>query len=267
MSQRARSRLIHAKSTMSGKNADGAIERSVRRRSVSLPSAMFLFSSILLLPIAVRAFSSFQRQNVVNTVCLKGGASTESGSSISISIDSLANKKVLVVGGSGRVGGSVVTQLVQHKSRVTVGGTNVNSFQTSRARWNTMFTNMQDVEFCALNKENVTSIASVLENDDYDLVVHTAGPFQGKVDVPNGVLEACVANSVPYIDVCDDYCTARAAKAKFGKVAQEGGVPCIISTGCWVRASRFILRQVLRVRYSAVLTIYSPECLLSWPSK
>jgi saccharopine dehydrogenase-like NADP-dependent oxidoreductase len=101
-----------------------------------------------------------------------------------------------------------------------------------------MFTNMtmQDVDFCALNKQDATSIVSVLENDDFDLVVHTAGPFQGKLDVTNGVLEACLAKRVPYIDVCDDYCTARAAKAKFAKVAQESGVPCIISTGCWVRA-------------------------------
>jgi hypothetical protein len=56
-----------------------------------------------------------------------------------------------------------------------------------------MFANMRDVDFCALNKEDSISIVAVLENGDYDLVVHTAGPFQGKVNVPNGVLEACVA--------------------------------------------------------------------------
>jgi short subunit dehydrogenase-like uncharacterized protein len=200
---------------------------------------MFLFGWILLLPTAARAFiSPLSRSRAMNTAC-RMAVNNASGSSISI--DSLAEKKILVVGGSGRVGGSVAAQLVKYKSHVTVGGTRLESFQAAKARWSKRFANLRDIDFCALNKENSTSIVAVLENDDYDLVVNTAGPFQGKVNVPNGVLEACVAKSVPYIDVCDDYCTAMAAKAKFAKAAQEGGVPCIISTGCWVRVLRFIV--------------------------
>jgi hypothetical protein len=210
------------------------MDHGARRIRRSFRAATFMFGWMLLLPTAARAFIGPLSRNLA--------VSKVSGSSISIG--SLADKKILVVGGSGRVGGSVVTQLVKHKSHVTVGGTRFESFQAAKARWSKMFANMQDIDFCALNKEDATSIVAILENGDYDLVVHTAGPFQGKANVPNGVLEACVAKSVPYIDVCDDYCTAMGAKAKFAKTAQGGGVPCIVSTGCWVRVSLLIVRYV-----------------------
>lgn len=151
-----------------------------------------------------------------------------------ISMDALAGRNVLVVGGSGRVGGSVVTQLVQHDSRVTVGGTSVDSFQAAKAR-NTAWKD-DNVNFQTVNKEDALSITSVLKSGTYDIVVHTAGPFQGKATATNGVLQACIENTVPYVDVCDDYCTAMAAKSKYASDAQANNVPCIISTGCWVRS-------------------------------
>lgn len=68
----------------------------------------------------------------------------------------------------------------------------------------------------------------------YDFVIHMAGPFQGKVDRPNGVPAASVMNGIPYGDGCDDYCMAFVIKAKFAVRAVEVGVPCVISTRCWV---------------------------------
>lgn len=150
-------------------------------------------------------------------------------------MDSLVGRNVLVVGGSGRVGGSVVTQLVQHDSKVTVGGRSVDAFSSAKSR--SMAWNDDNVDFKVVDKGDTDSVTSVLKNGNYDLVVHTAGPFQGKVDATNGVLAACVESKVPYVDVCDDYCTAMAAKAKFASEAQANNVPCIISTGCWVRCT------------------------------
>jgi saccharopine dehydrogenase-like NADP-dependent oxidoreductase len=80
----------------------------------------------------------------------------------------------------------------------------------------------------------------------YDLVVHTAGPFQGKVNRPNGIMKACIDNGVGYIDVCDDYCTACAARGKYASVAMERGVPCIVSTGCWPGVSSLMAKQLTR---------------------
>ena len=168
-----------------------------------------------------------------------------------ISFDCLENKKILVVGGSGRVGGSVVTQLIKRgASRVTVGGTNLNRFEESRARWMELFSKQQEnfqhnVDFVAIDRENQESISSALKAGSYDLVVNTAGPFQGKVTAKNGVLEAAIMNKISYVDVCDDYCTASAAKTKYAKQARDNGVPCLISTGCWPGVSSLMAKQLV----------------------
>mmetsp|Transcript_28401 Transcript_28401/g.43498 ORF Transcript_28401/g.43498 Transcript_28401/m.43498 type:complete len:496 (+) Transcript_28401:114-1601(+) len=170
----------------------------------------------------------------------------------SITHDNLADKKILVVGGSGRVGGSVVCQLLRHNAKVTVGGTRAESFEESRNRWKSLFpssSNFDDVPFVSLDREDETSVANILnkakeDGQGFDLVVHTAGPFQGKVKTPNGVIAACVENGVGYIDVCDDYCTATAAKTKYTKKAIANGVPCILSTGCWPGVSSLMAKQL-----------------------
>lgn len=206
--------------------------------------------SILLVPVVVGF--TFQRgrtrYNSLTTCRSSAGASHQDSSKDSsppskISVDSLAGRKVLVVGGSGRVGGSVVTQLLEYKSRVTVGGTSVDSFERAKGRkqWNG-----KSVDFQKVNKEDADSIAAVLNSENYDLVVHTAGPFQGKVTATNGILEACVNNKVPYVDVCDDYCTAMAAKAKYAAQAEVNKVPCIVSTGCWPGVSSLMAKQLIR---------------------
>jgi hypothetical protein len=163
------------------------------------------------------------------------------GDQSEISFQAIQGKRVLVVGGSGRVGGSVVTQLVKRGAKVTVGATSEERYEKSKTRWQTIF-DLPDmavsVAFAPVHRERAETIVRELKNRSYDLVVHTAGPFQGKATAVNGVLDACVSSKVPYIDVCDDYYTGTAAKAKFSQKAQDAGVPCIISTGCWVSDTR-----------------------------
>ena len=183
----------------------------------------------------VQGFASFQWKQSTRQIA-RTWANANDGDEHPISFQALQDKRVLVVGGSGRVGGSVVTQLIKRGATVTVGGTSEETFQISKARWQKMFDfSIGEVTFAALDREDSATVTKVLSKTAYDLVVHTAGPFQGKVKTPNGVIDACVSSKVPYIDVCDDYCTASAAKAKFAKGAVDASVPCIISTGCWVR--------------------------------
>ena len=85
-------------------------------------------------------------------------------------------------------------------------------------------------------------VASSVRAEAFDLVVHTAGPFQGKIKSHNGVLEACCEAKVPYLDVCDDFCTASAAKTRFSHQARA---PCIISTGCWPGVSSLMAKQLV----------------------
>ena len=57
------------------------------------------------------------------------------GNASPISHDIIKDKHVLVVGGSGRVGGSVVTQILKYGGSVTVGATSQESFEVSQNRW------------------------------------------------------------------------------------------------------------------------------------
>ena len=171
----------------------------------------------------------------------------------------LRDKRILVVGGSGRVGGSCVTQLVQRGACVNVGGTSLERFQESQERWKSLFPSyveqFSQVELVRVDREKASTFSL---KDNYDLVIHTAGPFQGKVKVTNGVLEACVEQGVPYVDVCDDYCTASAAKTKYQAKAIESQTPCIVSTGCWPGVSSLMAKQLI----SSIQTQYpevSPE--------
>ena len=121
----------------------------------------------------------------------------------------------------------------------------------------TLSRKLEAVEFVELNREKVDSVKQAIQSLSLtssssssspsllDLVVHTAGPFQGKVTVPNGVLEACLDLSIPYIDVCDDYCTAQAAKTHFMDKARTASIPCIVSTGCWPGVSSLMARQMI----------------------
>lgn len=61
-----------------------------------------------------------------------------------------------------------------------------------------------------------------------DLLLHCAGPFQRKVGC--AVLEACLEQGTPYMDVCDD--TDYSARARtYHDRAQAAGVPAITTAG------------------------------------
>ena len=90
-----------------------------------------------------------------------------------------------------------------------------------------------------MDREVAGTVTPVILAQDFDLVVYTAGRFQGKVKASNCVLKACCEAGVPYVDVCDDHCTASADKAKY---AAQAKAPCIISTGCWPGVTNFMAK-------------------------
>jgi saccharopine dehydrogenase-like NADP-dependent oxidoreductase len=181
----------------------------------------------------------------------------------SLSFSVLQGKRVLVVGGSGRVGGSVVTTLAQHGTSILVGGTSRNRFQASQQRWISLFPNHQEalnaIDFVTVDRECADQVFLLLQN--IDLVVHTAGPFQNKQDTTNGILQACVEANVPYIDVCDDYATAVAAKRKYAASSVNNNQttttlpPCILSTGCWPGVSSLMAKQLTEAVYQVDPTL------------
>lgn len=70
-----------------------------------------------------------------------------------------------------------------------------------------------------------------------DLVVHTAGPFQG-LSTPK-VLDAALRLGVPYVDVCDEKLLCEAATAR-QETAARAGVAAIVSAGIWPGSSALL---------------------------
>ena len=115
--------------------------------------------------------------SIVLLLCVSSseGFSVDAGDSSGskISFDALKDKKVLVVGGSGRVGGSIVTQLTLRGAQVTVGGRRSNDdkkFARVKSRWASLIPeikdNLQKVDYMTMDRE----VASSVRAEAFDLV-------------------------------------------------------------------------------------------------
>ena len=78
-------------------------------------------------------------------------------------------------------------------------------------------------------------------NDDECLLVHTAGPFQGRTDPT--LLRACIDMQIPYVDVCDEWDLAEKSKADLHQRAVDNSVPAIVSSGIWPGVSALMAAE------------------------
>eukprot|EP00536_Pseudo-nitzschia_multiseries_P016240 jgi/Psemu1/263523/estExt_Genewise1Plus.C_10540001 len=140
---------------------------------------------------------------------------------------------VLVVGGSGRVGGSTVRWLKELASRdpaldlkLKVGGRSRSSFESAKRRG-------AEIDFVHLDWTEWTdaTLDEILQREGCGLVVHTAGPFQGRTDPT--LVRACSRLGIPYVDVCDEFELAETAKERCGDSATAGGVSAVVASGIW----------------------------------
>ncbi|CAL4911695.1 unnamed protein product [Urochloa decumbens] len=131
--------------------------------------------------------------------------------------------RVLVLGGTGRVGWSTATALSKLRPdlNILIGGRN-------REKGTSLASKLgkRRSEFVQVDIHD----ASMLEEALYgvDLVVHAAGPFQREDKCT--VLEAAISTKTPYVDVCDDVDYSWRAKG-FHEQAKASGVPAIITAG------------------------------------
>ncbi|KAJ8614484.1 hypothetical protein CTAYLR_000876, partial [Chrysophaeum taylorii] len=142
---------------------------------------------------------------------------------------------VLVLGGSGRVGGSTVRWLDEFAKaegaalKLRVGGRSVSNFERMRSRW----PSLAQVEFVEVDINDEASLDCAMR--ECDLVVHTAGPFQGLRRAT--VLEAAVRRgNLGYVDVCDETELCRGVKELSGE-ASARNVSALVSCGIWPGAS------------------------------
>ncbi|MBA0790674.1 hypothetical protein Gohar_015309 [Gossypium harknessii] len=138
--------------------------------------------------------------------------------------DKTRNSRVLVLGGTGRVGGSTATALSKlcPDLRIVVGGRN-------REKGAAMVATLgKNSEFAEVNINNKDSLEAALS--DVDLVVHAAGPFQQSQKCT--VLEAAIETQTAYLDVCDDTNYAFCAKS-FKDRAVDANIPAITTGGIY----------------------------------
>jgi len=174
-------------------------------------------------------------------------------------------KRVVVVGGTGRVGSATAAALVRlarrrqqvRKEKKSQNGDGYDgngdgdAMETSSYRW----THVEVVlagrdagkaeiarkawpeeladatfQYCDTNKQD-TIDACLSDAQGVDLVIHAAGPFQQSEDC--AVLQAALRNKVPYIDVCDDAEHTKRAREQLGDRAKQLGVPCCVSCGIY----------------------------------
>lgn len=156
---------------------------------------------------------------------------------------------ILVVGGSGRVGGSTLRWLHKYAERqgketdltLSVGCRSKESFDRAQNSGVIPATTTTGIQHVTVDLDNSDVIRNTLRGLDLDLVVHTAGPFQGRKDPV--LLRSCIQEGIPYVDVCDEYELAVTSKKDLGQLAKDSGVPAVVCSGIWPGVSALMAAE------------------------
>lgn len=198
------------------------------------------------------------------------------------------HRKILIIGGSGRVGGSALRKLnnmifkddevwkkkkssadVDHEVNDVNGVYNVLGSDGDRVRCRDIRLTVmgRDVknwnDYVALKSLDITYIdfiaMDINDKDGYqldaiiqehDLIINTAGPFQG-LRIPV-VMEKCLLFSKKYIDVCDDIKLSRICRSQqYQDMAIKYNSTAIISTGIWPGCSSLLADDI--IHHSSIL--------------
>ncbi|MCM1983593.1 saccharopine dehydrogenase family protein [Lyngbya confervoides] len=135
---------------------------------------------------------------------------------------------VLILGGTGRIGQAVATDLRSHThAAITL---------TGRRRHCPIALHSREHYLC-LNLADVAAVERAIQT--HHLVIHCAGPFR---DRSLHVLQTCLRQQIPYLDVADspDY-VKQALTLRDQAIAQ--GVIAVVSTGVFPGISCSMVRQ------------------------
>ncbi|XP_015952745.1 uncharacterized protein LOC107477273 [Arachis duranensis] len=147
------------------------------------------------------------------------------------------NSRVLILGGTGRVGGSTAIALSNlcPDLRIVVAGRNREKGEAMVAKLGGNF------GFSQVDMNDENSLRNALQ--DVDLVVHAAGPFQKEEKC--SVLEAAINTKTAYVDICDDTKYAWRAKS-FMRRALGANVPAITTGGLCPGLSTIMAAELVR---------------------
>jgi saccharopine dehydrogenase-like NADP-dependent oxidoreductase len=158
--------------------------------------------------------------------------------------------RILIVGGTGRIGSSVAQDLATHTSaEITITGRQL----TAKTQISSSFGS--NVQFLALDLADLEGLSKAIAA--HNLVIHCAGPFLFRDAT---VLKTCIAAGVNYLDVSDNRAFTRKALA-CSDAAKAAGVTAIVNTGIFPGISNSMVRhdveqldQVERIHLSYVVS-------------
>lgn len=150
--------------------------------------------------------------------------------------------KVIVFGGSGRVGGSTVRSLNDRfVLDIVVAGRSQYKWEQYLKRINRDLKSVSKFVSVDINNPSI-ELDNLISNSD--LVIHTAGPFQGQRI--NHVFESALRQGKDYIDVCDDIYLSRILRNEhFKSISSKSGSRAIVSAGIWPGCSSLLACDVI----------------------
>jgi saccharopine dehydrogenase-like NADP-dependent oxidoreductase len=140
--------------------------------------------------------------------------------------------RVLIIGGSGRIGSSVAADLVDHtQAEITITGRNP-------VTGNAVSSNLgSQVQFLALDLADKELLQEAIAQSQ--IVIHCAGPFHYRDAI---VLKTCIENGVHYLDV-SDHRSFTVKALNYQSEAEKAGVTAIVNTGIFPGISNSMVRH------------------------
>ncbi|CAK0739628.1 hypothetical protein CVIRNUC_001182 [Coccomyxa viridis] len=150
------------------------------------------------------------------------------------------HRKVLILGGTGRVGASTASALLRKcpDAEIILASRSTKSYEAAVKKR----PELANAKFLAVDIDDAASLEAALKG--VSLVVHTAGPFQRKDTC--GVLEAAIATKTPYMDVCDDTEHSQRLRA-YSDQAKAAGVPAITTAGIYPGTSNVMAAHMISI--------------------
>ncbi|MEO0455165.1 MAG: saccharopine dehydrogenase NADP-binding domain-containing protein [Cyanobacteria bacterium P01_A01_bin.114] len=138
------------------------------------------------------------------------------------------SRRILILGGGGRIGRSVAADLLAHTEAVlTLTGRRANaSFPLGKRQ-----------QYQTLDLDNRAAVAAAIAA--HDLTIHCAGPFRQR---DHAVLKSCIDQGKPYLDVADSPDYVRQALT-YRDTAIAAKVTCVVGTGVFPGISNSLVRQ------------------------
>lgn len=148
-----------------------------------------------------------------------------------LGIMSALSSKVLILGGTGRIGSSVAQDLLAHTSaKIAIAGRQIAAGKNCAARLG------ERVEFLALDLADSENLKQTIPQ--FDLVVHCAGPFHHR---EANILKYCCDAGVHYIDV-SDHRSFTQKNLVYRSLAEAAGTVAVVNTGIFPGISNSMVR-------------------------